>query len=96
MLRPRLAFPLGVVLFGSALFAASSCQTVRAQDGQLPEQPGRERPSRGPRMSGDHDYPPLDKVTEGYEKVVSTADGQQSPTPSGATAMDRCSRSCLP
>jgi hypothetical protein len=26
-------------------------------------------------MGGDHDYPPLEKVTEGYDKVVSTAEG---------------------
>ena len=46
-------------------------------------------PPGGPRMmsqmgrsspfsSGDAEFPPLEKVTEGYEKVVSTADGQAS------------------
>ncbi|MDR3635599.1 MAG: zinc-dependent metalloprotease [Isosphaeraceae bacterium] len=39
--------------------------------------------AQGPRRGdgpkhGDHEYPPLEELTEGYEKIVSTADGQNS------------------
>lgn len=64
------------MFLGSAIVAAAMPPAAWAQDGQLPEPPNRERSFRGPRMGGDHDYPPLDKVTEGYDKVVSTADGR--------------------
>src|SRR5262245_7207638 len=78
MARSRQASTLALVFLGSAIVAATMSSTAWAQGGPLPEPPGRDRPSRGPRMGGDHDYPPLEKVTEGYDKVVSTADGHQS------------------
>jgi hypothetical protein len=74
---PSATLLLSIGLFGAVSFRAAP---ANAQGGPPPAEPGgRERAFRGPRMMmpGDHDYPPLDKVTEGYEKV-STGDGQQS------------------
>lgn len=74
----RLGGALTTALLGTALLVADP-SALRAQEAFLPSTTPRDggAPGSGSR-GGDHDYPPLDKVTEGYEKVVSTADGQQS------------------
>ena len=77
MLHPKIGRPLTTALLGAALLVADASAT-QAQNAIVPS-PGPRGgggPGRGP--GGGHDYPPIDDLTDGYEKVVSTADGQQS------------------
>src|SRR4051812_12128155 len=72
------ALPLLAVAF------AWPTSTVQAQSGPPTRPPIPPEALRmmmqqgGSSPSSDGDFPPLEKVTEGYEKVVSTADGQAS------------------
>jgi hypothetical protein len=71
-----------ILIFSSAMAWPPAPAFAQAPPG-LPQGPSPElfrtrAGMGGGGMFGDADYPSLEKVTEGYEKVVSTADGQAS------------------